>query len=622
MMRPTSSSDSPGGLGRISMLLAWHGLALLAVTLGSQAFAFRAISRGDLTAVGYALLVAVAYLGLALALAVTDRRSRPLNLLGGIVGVIVSYGALWAILERRVDLRVPGLPALLAAYGGIPLAFIPYLVGRYVPVAAGVLALALVGGVAATMGQRTAPGARSDRSTVSTELKQLTLTTYRNLAGPLEPRGGAIEAHRDSLLVINDLGELFRLTRNADGALGSARLTPVVPMNRDRYVADLRSLPTAPKLRVSDMTIGRFKDEETLFVAHQYWNAADECFTVRVSHTPMAEIDDGASAQQKGWTTLYESAPCVAPTGTFNDDGNGGRLGWFENKLLLTIGDHGFDGRLGGRMLAQADDNPYGKVHLLDLAGGVEVISKGHRNPQGLFVDPEQRIWVTEHGPSGGDELNLLERGRNYGWPLATYGTEYGRHVWPPAAGTSDHGDFAEPFYAFVPSPGISPIIGITSERFPEWRGDLLIGSLRTQSLWRTRVRQGRVMYVERIEIGGRVWDIVWTNAGTVIEIAPSDPKDVGDAVYARCEACHEAPPGETPSAPSLHFILRKDVASQTGYDYSPALRAVGGRWTEARMDEFLRDPNAFAPGTQMTQGKVEDPAERRAIVEFLKNYR
>ena len=95
-----------------------------------------------------------------------------------------------------------------------------------------------------------------------------------------------------------------------------------------------------------------------------------------------------------------------------------------EGKILLTVGDHEYDGIKRKPILAQDRSTPYGKTMTIDLhSGASELYSMGHRNPQGLYIDPQGVIWSTEHGPQGGDELNILLQDANYGWPLVTHGT-------------------------------------------------------------------------------------------------------------------------------------------------------------------------------------------------------
>jgi len=94
----------------------------------------------------------------------------------------------------------------------------------------------------------------------------------------------------------------------------------------------------------------------------------------------------------------------------------------------------------------------YGKTILIHLDDGTsEIYSLGHRNPQGLYVTPEGAIWSTEHGPQGGDELNLIVRGANYGWPLVTYGTDYGSAAWPLSHVQGRHDGYQQPILRGYP---------------------------------------------------------------------------------------------------------------------------------------------------------------------------
>jgi cytochrome c2 len=245
-------------------------------------------------------------------------------------------------------------------------------------------------------------------------------------------------------------------------------------------------------------------------------------------------------------------------------------------------------------------------------------------------VDSTERIWLTEHGPQGGDELNLLERGRNYGYPFAMYGTDYGSFVWSRAPGGHDHGTYAEPVQAFVPSIAIANLIRVESAAIPEWKGDLLIASLHQLSLYRARIRDDRVIYIEPIYLRTRVRDlaemadgrlVLWTDGGQLVTLSAGASEPVGSVVFERCRVCHESAE-PVPAGPSIRGAVGSAIARQPGYPYSTALAKLGGTWTEERLDAFLKDPNAFAPGSNMAMGQVTDAAERRAVIEFMKTYR
>jgi glucose/arabinose dehydrogenase len=105
-----------------------------------------------------------------------------------------------------------------------------------------------------------------------------------------------------------------------------------------------------------------------------------------------------------------------------------------------------------------------------------EVYSLGHRSPQGLAMHPETgAIWENEHGPLGGDEINIILPGRNYGWPLVTFGTDYdGKKI----ADAAWRADLEAPFMYWVPSIAISGMSFYTGDRFPAWKGNAFVGAL------------------------------------------------------------------------------------------------------------------------------------------------
>ena len=165
----------------------------------------------------------------------------------------------------------------------------------------------------------------------------------------------------------------------------------------------------------------------------------------------------------------------------------GSKLAWGRDGMLyMSVGERGDRNRAqntgihGGKILrlnedgTAAPDNPFvGKE-----GAKPEIYSYGHRNPQGLAFHPETGVlWENEHGPQGGDELNIVERGKNYGWPIASYGREY-----PPdgakvsAKSTAD--GVEDPMLLWIPSIGISGLTFYTGDKFPEWKGNILVGGL------------------------------------------------------------------------------------------------------------------------------------------------
>ena len=147
-----------------------------------------------------------------------------------------------------------------------------------------------------------------------------------------------------------------------------------------------------------------------------------------------------------------------------------------------------------------------------------EIWSYGHRNPQGLFYDkPSKTLWAIEHGPRGGDEINLIQKGKNYGWPVISYGKEY----WGPVhVGEGTHKDGMEqPAKYFVPSIAPSSLILYRGKVFPQWNGNLFAGALKLTHINRLKINSvEEVIEEERLfnELGERVRNIVVDNAGLI----------------------------------------------------------------------------------------------------------
>ena len=149
-------------------------------------------------------------------------------------------------------------------------------------------------------------------------------------------------------------------------------------------------------------------------------------------------------------------------------------------------------------------DNPFA-----DRVGALpEIWSYGHRNPQGLAIHPETGdVWLTEHGPQGGDELNLVLPGLNYGWPVVGYGVNYRSGA---AIHEGTHREGTEPpVHFWVPSIATSGLLIYTGDRFPEWRGNMFVGGMRGEQLARLTMDGQQVEIEETLVHGmGRIRDV------------------------------------------------------------------------------------------------------------------
>ena len=211
---------------------------------------------------------------------------------------------------------------------------------------------------------------------------------------------------------------------------------------------------------------------------------------------------------------IFRQLPKVASSAHF-----GSRLAFArDGRLFITLGD-----RFSRRDDAQTLDNHHGKVVRIESDGRVpadnpfvgragaqpEIWSLGHRNVQGAAIHPlTGELWTDEHGPQGGDELNVVEAGRNYGWPVITYGAEYGSGA-KIGEGTAKAG-MEQPLTYWVPSIATGSLAFLTSDRYPGWKGNAFIGALKAQLLVRLELDGRKVVREERLlqDFGERIRDV------------------------------------------------------------------------------------------------------------------
>ena len=164
-------------------------------------------------------------------------------------------------------------------------------------------------------------------------------------------------------------------------------------------------------------------------------------------------------------------------------------------------------------------DNPYlGKAGAKD-----EIYTIGNRNMQGMAINPQTReIWTHEHGPQGGDEINIMQAGINYGWPVITYGVNYGSGT---KIGEGTHDRYMEqPIYKWVPSIAPSGMMFYSGDQFPQWKGNLFVGSLKFGNLVRLELNGNKIVDEERLlnfEFG-RIRDVVQGPDGLIYLLTDS----------------------------------------------------------------------------------------------------
>ncbi|MBE5230459.1 MAG: PQQ-dependent sugar dehydrogenase [Microcystis aeruginosa PMC 728.11] len=200
----------------------------------------------------------------------------------------------------------------------------------------------------------------------------------------------------------------------------------------------------------------------------------------------------------------------------------GSRLLWLpDGTLLVAIGDGGNPPlQLAGDLIRKQSQNlqsHLGKIIRINDDGslpkdnpfaGSKIWSYGHRNIQGISFDPmTRRVWATEHGAKGGDELNLIEKGKNYGWPVVSASQEYGTNN--PVSGERYRPGLIDPKTIWTPAIAPSGLVFYTGNRFPNWQGNLFAGGLVSRDIRRLEMdKSGEIINQEAIPIGQRVRDV------------------------------------------------------------------------------------------------------------------
>ncbi len=244
--------------------------------------------------------------------------------------------------------------------------------------------------------------------------------------------------------------------------------------------------------------------------SHRIYFSFFETLALGNSNTYLAHavLDEAANAVHDV-TVIYRGVPEL-PEHNFSMK-QGGRIAFArDGTLFMTVGDR--DGnKVEDYEEAQAQklDRDVGKIIHLTAEGAPapdnpflnrkdvrpEIWAYGIRSPEGLAFDSEGRLWETEHGPRGGDELNLIKKGANYGWPIITHGIDYSGK--PLGAGITAKAGMEQPVYYWDPVIGPSGLAAYRGTLFPAWKNSLFAGALRGIGLYRLEIENGKVVAEE-----------------------------------------------------------------------------------------------------------------------------
>ena len=276
-------------------------------------------------------------------------------------------------------------------------------------------------------------------------------------------------------------------------------------------------------MSVRSLYIDKYNDK--IFISFTYHEPETKCVGLEIAESNLSNFTNlQFMSKFKTQCIKYDNF------NDFNEMSSGGKLiSLTEKYLLLTTGD------FWQNDISQNDKKDYGKVLIIDKINyNHSIFSSGHRNQQGLTIYKD-KIYASEHGPIGGDEINFILKNENYGWPVVAYGPTYKKDY--NKYYLKDHKEYKEPLFVFSPSIGISDIEFYNSDYLERWNGDMLVASMKNNtgmlrqlnpglSLYRLKFDKNheKVLYSEKIFIDDRIRDIEILDNGLIFFVTEENP--------------------------------------------------------------------------------------------------
>ena len=326
-----------------------------------------------------------------------------------------------------------------------------------------------------------------------------------------------IEEFNDDLIIVDFSGNIFFINKNIIKDLkkiDSKKINSNINF-KNKLIRDI--LVIDDKIYISLALIEDNINQKTTSQSYDKQTIINKCQKIGIYSAKI-------SKEKLNFTNFFVSEECI-------NKFNAGRMKSYthNNKkgLLLST-----DADTSHKYLAQDENSLFGKILFIDFEKKKPLVfSKGHRTPQGLLV-VNNRIIATEHGPRGGDEINLIEYGNNYGWPIASYGEPY---KWQKKnteriqyLKNHDKNGFIEPIISFVPSIAISEIIKVPDKFSAHWKDSYLVTTLAGKVVYRVLLDKNlsKVINYEKIYIGKRIRDIIYIEDYNVFILALEGLRD------------------------------------------------------------------------------------------------
>lgn len=485
----------------------------------------------------------------------------------------------------------------------------------------------------------------SDRI-VETSYLPITLKYQADLSShKVAGMGGSLYVNDSGVLLMDRTGKFYSVRENV-----VTELEFRTPSGYDLFLQEFPEEKIKPGV-INATSFIYDSESKKIYAAHNQYIGDDQ---IRMM---VSSIEFDANALklvgEKKWKSVFEGQSIRGET--LGTDASAGKLLHVENDLLLTTGFPGHEDAKGINEVIQSGslaltppqnmNSLHSKIIKISLKDhSFEIFARGQRNSQGMVLTSNGEILSTDHGPQGGDEINRIRRDGNYGHPIHTFGTRYGSYdyAWPEQLTNlvSKDQKFDLPIYAFVPSIAINPIIEIKTFN-QRYLGDLLVGSLKAQSLYRLKYSDGRVIFAEPIWIGHRIRDIyeykdkiylltddphlisLETNTDKLKSNKTKDDKYfLSETMQKKCLVCHSFNPTLISSpAPTLSNIIGKKFGTDGFERYSAGFKNSNLTWTQDNLKAYLKNPAALVPGTTMPNPNLKEN-EIDEIVQIINAYK
>jgi glucose/arabinose dehydrogenase len=465
--------------------------------------------------------------------------------------------------------------------------------------------------------QNTSPtvesGAVSQIQTVNYPLK---LDTFDLDKTPFAPGAGSLGVLCGKIVALDRSGTFFFLEENTLNAFAK------IDNGFSRFIFDYQS-DHLNMLRAHDFT----SNAQSLFVSYTKYGP-DNNFSHLISSFSYNCDDKNIIFEEK---VLWESV--LSEKTALNTQAAGGALLLDGDDLYSSFGYVNLTKWEDAVDYVNAKKAITGVSLKIDInTNSAEIFTSGHKNIT-AFWKKGMKIFSVEHAQKGGDEINLLKKGSNYGFPYKSFGTKYGSYKKVSVPGPQKNDNLLEdPIHAFVPSIAPGDAVFLSNSVFERWNNSVIVAGLKSRSIFIGKFRDDNIVYMEPIFIGERVRSIVYfsekiyllTDVGQImtLEIDPlSLENDLGGSGIvalsphlSKCTTCHSLEPTAGGAAPHLFGITDRKIAS-VDFEYSSGFEYLKGQvWNKELLMKYIKNPESLVKGSYM-------PAQNLSAVEVENIY-